>query len=148
MDAKDWPCGCRANFFLQKMLSLILNPTYIKVENTKEVREGVQMENVMYGVLQNTEEDLVISEHGYTRLKQRNGWSRKASARMIGKVYQNGLRPDQVKGYLKSWINNKADYGKDGNEFVLFGEKLYIFNGNTMITVLPTPSKSYLLKEA
>lgn len=106
------------------------------------------MENVMYEVLQNAEENLVISEHGYARLKQRNGWSRKASARMIGKVYQNGLRPDQVKGYLKNWINNKADYGKAGNEFVLFGEKLYIFNGNTMITVLPTPSKSYLLKEA
>ena len=73
MGAKDWPCGCRANFFWQKMLSLIFNPTYIKVENTREVREGVPMENVMYEVLQNAEEDLVISEHGYTRLKQRNG---------------------------------------------------------------------------
>lgn len=91
---------------------------------------------------------IVISEHAYMRLKERNGWSRKAAARMIDKVYQKGLRPEQVKGYLKCWINNKAYYGTEGSEFVLFGEKLYIFNGNTMVTVIPIPSRSYLLKEA
>ncbi len=91
--------------------------------------------------------NLVISEHAYMRLKERNGWNRKASSRMINKVYQRGLRPEQVKGYLKSWINNKAEYEKDGNELILFGEKLYIFNGNTMLTVIPIPSNSYLLRE-
>lgn len=106
------------------------------------------MENIMLGALREMEDDLVISEHGYARLKERNGWNRKAATRMIGKIYQNGLRPQQVKGHLKKWVNNKVDYGKDGNEFVLFGEKLYIFNGHTMITVLQTPSKSYLLREA
>ena len=43
---------------------------------------------------------IVISEHAYMRMKERNGWSRKAAARMIDKVYQKGLRPEQVKGYL------------------------------------------------
>ncbi len=96
----------------------------------------------------NNSKAIVISEHAYMRLKERNGWSRKAATRMIGKVYQKGLRPEQVKGYLKCWINNKADYGTAGSEFVLFGEKLYIFSGNTMVTVIPTPSRGYLLREA
>lgn len=99
-------------------------------------------------VNERSSETIFISEHAYMRLKERNGWSRKAASRMIDRVYQNGLRPDQVKGYLKCWINNKADYGTEGSEIVLFGEKLYIFNGNTMVTVIPTPSKSYLLREA
>ena len=91
---------------------------------------------------------LVISRHAYTRMKERNGWNKKAASRMVQKVYTEGLRPEQVKGYLKGWINNKADYAKEGNELVLFGEKLYIFNGNTMLTVIPTPSRSYLIREA
>lgn len=92
-------------------------------------------------------EELVISKHTYSRMKERNGWNRKAAKRMIQKVYQEGLRPEQVKGYLKGWVNNKTDYAKDCNEFVLFGEKLYIFNGNTMLTVLPVPTRGYILKE-
>ena len=70
--------------------------------------------------------ELVISKHGYARLKERNGWSKKAATRMIHKVYEEGLRPTQVKGYLKGWINSKAEYCKDDKEFVLFGEKLYV----------------------
>ena len=94
------------------------------------------------------EECLVISKHAYLRMKERNGWSKKTSTRMIRKVYQEGLRPEQIKGYLKGWVNNKADSSQEGNEFILFGEKLYVFNGNTMLTVLPIPSRGYLLKNA
>ena len=91
--------------------------------------------------------ELIISKHAYARMKERNGWSKKTATRMIQKVYQNGLRPDQIKGYLKGWVNNKAGYSKEGEEFVLFGEKLYIFSGNTMLTVLPVPTRGYLLRE-
>ncbi len=91
---------------------------------------------------------IVISEHAYVRLKERNGWNRKAATRMIDKVYRRGLRPKQIKGYLKYWINRKAEYGVEGSEYVLFGEKLYIFMGNVMVTVIPIPSRSYLLREA
>lgn len=89
-----------------------------------------------------------ISEHAFMRMKKRNGWSRKAATRMIDKVYRNGLRPKQVKGYLKWWINDRANEELEGSELVLFGEKLYIFRGHTMVTVLPTPTKSCLLRGA
>ena len=98
------------------------------------------------GFVVREQEELVITKHAYTRLKERNGWSKRAANRMIQKVYQNGLRPNQVKGYLKEWVNNKAGYSKEGEEFILFGEKLYIFSGNTMLTVLPIPTRSYLLR--
>lgn len=89
-----------------------------------------------------------ISKHGYMRLKERNGWSKKAADRMIFKVYTEGLRPEDVKGYLKGWINRKCEYDKENKEFVLFGEKLYIFDERMMITVLPVPSRAYLINNA
>ena len=91
---------------------------------------------------------LSISKHAYDRLKERNGWSKKTANRMLQKIYDYGVRPEDVKGYLKSWINRKADMFDDDREFVLFGEKLYIFYEGTMITVLPVPTRSYLIHEA
>ena len=87
-------------------------------------------------------EELVITKHAYTRMKERNGWNKKAATRMVSRIYSDGVRPEQVKGYLKGWVNTKYEYRNDGDEYVLFGDKLYIFNGTTMLTVLPTPTRS------
>ena len=85
-------------------------------------------------------EELVITKHAYTRMKERNGWNKKAAKR----IYSDGVRPEQVKGYLKKWVNTKYEYRNDGDEYVLFGDKLYIFNGMTMLTVFPIPTRSFL----
>ncbi len=93
------------------------------------------------------DEKLVITEHAYDRMKERNGWSRKTSNRMLRRIYADGLRPGQIKGYLKKWVNNKSYYETDGGECILFGEKLYIFKNMKMVTVIPVPSRGYLLRE-
>ena len=89
-------------------------------------------------------EELVITKHAYTRMKERNGWNKKAATRMVSRIYNDGIRPEQIKGYLKNWVHTKYEYSNLGNEYILFGDKLYIFNGKTMLTVLPTPARSYL----
>lgn len=73
---------------------------------------------------------------------------KKAATRMVSRIYSDGIRPEQVKGYLKGWVNTKYEYRNDGDEYVMFGDKLYIFNGTTMLTVLPTPTRSYLYHAA
>ena len=93
-------------------------------------------------------EELVITKHAYTRMKERNGWNKKAATRMVSRIYSDGVRPEQVKGYLKKWVNTKYEYRNDGDEYVLFGNKLYIFNGMTMLTVLPIPTRSCLYSVA
>lgn len=47
-----------------------------------------------------------------------------------------------------AWVNAKYEYSNEGDEYILFGDKLYIFNGMTMLTVLPTPTRSYLYPTA
>ncbi len=95
-----------------------------------------------------TDVTLTISRHAYMRMKERNGWNKKTSNRMLNKIYMNGLRSNQVKGYLKDWIRSKANNTGEYRECILFGEKLYIFNENVMLTVIPIPSRAYLLNEA
>lgn len=93
-------------------------------------------------------DELVITKHAYIRMKERNGWNRKTAKRMVSKIYNDGMRPNQVKGYLKSWVNTKYENRNEGDEYILFGNKLYIFNEMTLLTVLPTPTRSYLYPAA
>ena len=129
------------------MLSLIVAVKYIRVGKTKETSSGGSKMGAV-SELTSRENDLVISQHAYMRMKERNGWSKKASTRMLQKIYSEGVRSNQVKGYLKGWVNDKADYAMEGRELILFGEKLYVFNEKTMLTVLPVPSRAYLIHEA
>ena len=85
-----------------------------------------------------------ITEHAYTRIKQRNRWSRKTADRMVQKVYDSGKRPEEIKGYLKAWMREKINEDNNGNDFVLYGEMVYVFRENALITVLHTPSKGYI----
>lgn len=101
----------------------------------------------VYELIIGETEEIVVTKHAYDRMKERNGWNRKAANRMAKIVYSEGLRPQQVKGYLKLWLNKKYDLCNEGDDYILFGERLYIFNGKTMLTVLPVPTRSYLLKE-
>lgn len=96
----------------------------------------------------NMTEEIVITKHAYMRMKERNGWNKRVATRMVTRVYNSGIRPGQIKGYLKNWVNTKYEYSNVGDEYVLYGDKLYIFNDKTMITVLPTPTRHYLYSAA
>ena len=93
-------------------------------------------------------EEIVVTKHAYLRMKERNGWNKKAAMRMALRVYNDGIRHDKIKGYLKNWVNTKYEYRNAGDEYILYGDKLYIFNNRTMLTVLPTPNRSYLYSAA
>jgi hypothetical protein len=88
--------------------------------------------------------ELIVTEHAYARMKERNGWNKKTATRMVTRIYKNGTRPEQVKGYLKCWINSKREYGNAENEYILFGDMLYIFRGKVMLTVIHTPPRAII----
>lgn len=85
-----------------------------------------------------------ITDHAYCRMKQRNGWSRKTSDRMVARVYDKGRRPEQIKGYLKAWVRSKVDEDTYGNDFVLYGQTVYVFREKALVTVLHIPSREYV----
>jgi len=87
-----------------------------------------------------------ITKHAYLRMKQRNGWNKKTANRMIPRVYGNGKRAEEIKGYLKTWVNRMIQEDISEDEFVLYGKEMYIFRENTLITVLHIPTRSCIIE--
>ncbi len=82
-----------------------------------------------------------ICDHGYERLKERNGWSKKTAKRMINKVYLNGKHPDELKGYLKQWFLNKGRYESEIDEYIVYGDYMYVFKNKVLITAYNIPCR-------
>ena len=88
--------------------------------------------------------EIMITTHAYLRLKERNGWNKKTSNRMIDKIYETGLRTPEIKGYLKTWLSALTSHSIIENEFVLYGKSLYIFRDKMLITVLHVPPRTHI----
>lgn len=91
--------------------------------------------------------NIAFTEHAKDRLKERNGWSKKASERMMKKILEDGEDMEVKKGYLGNWARAKKKENEN-HTFVLYGTQVYIFDENTLITVFPTPSRQQALKRA
>lgn len=89
-------------------------------------------------------EHFQITDHAYYRMKQRNGWNKKTANGMMERIYDYGKRPNQIKGYLKTWVKSKVAEDCNGNDFVLYGQTIYVFREKILVTVLHTPSKKYV----
>lgn len=76
-----------------------------------------------------------ISRHGFDRMRERNGWNKKTALRMVKKVYDEGLSPDEVKGEFRPWVKQRAEKHPSG-DLKFYGQSLYIFENNILITVL------------
>jgi hypothetical protein len=85
--------------------------------------------------------DIYISEHAFDRMKERCGLSRKAAFRHIKKVIDNGQDIGEVKGYLAPWARHKELTKKKGERFILYGDFVYVFNYETLVTVIHKPQK-------
>ncbi len=87
----------------------------------------------------NYNNNIGITGHGYSRLRERNGWNRKTAERMTQKVYRDGARYADIKGYLRIWLKQ---YGRSENaEYVLYGKSLYIFKEGMLITAFNVPNR-------
>ncbi len=106
--------------------------------------EGVPEESVDHWYVSRKMEDsdtVYISEHAMGRLKERNGWNKSASLRMIKKVYDNGIKSEDVKGKFAAWVRNREANKDEDEYFRLYGNNLYVFRRKTLITVIPAPRK-------
>ena len=91
-------------------------------------------------------EYVYISDHAFERLKQRNGWNKKTALRMIKKVYDDGKTPGEISGYVGKWLDHKKySYGRKNDHFKVYGDHAYVFNNNTLLTVLAIPTKRSII---
>ena len=114
---------------------------YTDLVNDNKIAEDDVDEWYVNRKREDDEDILYISDHAMDRLKERNGWSRKTSLRMMKKIFGEGLSPEQMKGTFRTWAMHRQENAKKDEKFLAYGERLYVFNRNTLVTVLPFPNK-------
>lgn len=80
-----------------------------------------------------------ITGHAYDRAKERLSLSRDAFVRQAEKAYESGIAHSQTKGNLKKFMTKLWLQYKKANNMRIYGEVIYLFHDNTLITVYQLP---------
>lgn len=69
---------------------------------------------------------LSLTHHAIKRAHQRVSWNRRATSRMLERVFYNGLAPGECPRRLRSYLETKI---RERNDSLvrIYGEHLYIF---------------------
>lgn len=76
-----------------------------------------------------------ITDHGEDRLDERVGLSRTASERLVRKVLDLGLKREETSGPLRRYLNRRKM-----NNVIVYGEHIYLFDREILVTVLHLPN--------
>ena len=68
-----------------------------------------------------------ITRHAKTRLKERNGFNKKATDRMAQKALEKGIPYSRTKGRLHQWLTAKYFKNRNAGNTRVYGDKAYIF---------------------
>lgn len=78
---------------------------------------------------------MTISKHAEKRVRQRVGINKKAVPAHVENVLENGTHQNDLKGHKKKVIGAMA--ATYHSRPVLFGQHVYMFKGDTLVTVIP-----------
>ncbi len=107
----------------------------------KELNELHSLNNI-------SEEDTIyISKHAFQRMKERQGWNKKAAIRMMKKVFDNGILSNNKTGYISLWIKQKVTFNEnDDRNYIIYGDYIYIFIKHILLTVKHIPPKQTIIR--
>lgn len=85
--------------------------------------------------------ETVVTQHGKKRLKERVGLNKKSAEKNADKAFQEGIKHSEVSGSLRKYFDALYLQNRSANNIRIYGEKVYLFGGNKLITVLNLPNK-------
>lgn len=77
-----------------------------------------------------------VSRHADRRIRERVGIPRSAVKRMAAKARAEGVRRQDTQGSLRRYLDALYHYNEEADAIVVYAEKVWIFSGTTLITVL------------
>ena len=80
-----------------------------------------------------------VSKHAEQRMRERCGLNKKSIERIAQKAYDKGISHKNTKGNLNKWITSVYLKNTKANNIRLYGEMIYIFCGNILVTVFQIP---------
>lgn len=80
-------------------------------------------------------EECVATSHAYDRAKERLGWSTHVLDKMMQKAFVFGAQHKDTKGTLNRYITGLWFAHRNSNNVRIYGEVIYFFAGQTLITL-------------
>ena len=81
----------------------------------------------------------VTTKHGKRRMCERAGITSGCAAKMASRILKNGFRHTDTIGDLRGYLGHCWAKHHNSNNMRVYGDKLYIYTGERLITVLNIP---------
>ena len=85
--------------------------------------------------------EAITTEHAIERAKDRCGLNKSAAKRMSDRVLIIGKTHGDFSGAFKKYLDKLYFKYKTANNMRVYGQYIYLFNGNLLMTILNKPSK-------
>ncbi len=80
-----------------------------------------------------------ITKHATQRIRERAGVKRRGKEKLARTALDRGLIQCDLKGILRDWVGGKYLSHRKGNNIRVWAEKLFVFQDETLITVIQLP---------
>ncbi len=84
--------------------------------------------------------NIEVSRHARKRTKERIGLSKKTVERNAEKAFEFGITHKEAKGQLKKYLTKLFLTNRTINNLRVYHRYVYLFAGNTLVTVIPLPN--------
>ena len=83
-----------------------------------------------------------VTDHGEFRTRKRMGVPKKAVDRLADRALKEGVGRCEFSGSLRRYLDGMYHYHNEGaNNIKVYAEKVWIFSGDVLITVLDLPQR-------
>lgn len=87
--------------------------------------------------------DVIVTRHAEERLKERLGLNKKSCARIAQKAYDMGITHTEKSGTLNKYLKHKERQLLEGTDYTsakVYGEYIFIFAHNVLVTTMELPN--------
>lgn len=84
---------------------------------------------------------IIITEHAAERMRERLALDAKASAKLALRAFVAGKKHTQCKGNLKKYVDELYRQKETCNNIRVYGEVIFLFAGNNLVTVYHLPNE-------
>lgn len=84
---------------------------------------------------------MYVSRHADERTRKRMGIPRSAVKRMAAKAMSEGITRYETHGPLRRYLDALYHYNGTADNMRVWGDRVWIFSGNSLVTVLNLPKK-------
>lgn len=82
-----------------------------------------------------------LTNHATERMNERCGLNKKSAIRLADKALKNGISHKDTNGSLNKYLTKLFFYNNNANNIKLYGEYIFVFADELLITVMCLPNK-------